>query len=134
MAGCRPVPESADDSITGLLAQLGQGNREVESRLVAPCRAADQSLLPPAGCTTIRKPSSWRYSDAIGKLFEPVFYLPRHPRRGRIRTSSRLSTRSHAHFPPRVLNQERALAHQRSPVLEDTWAFHVSYQLARRKP
>jgi RNA polymerase sigma-70 factor (ECF subfamily) len=35
MAGGRSVPESADDSITGLLAQLGQGNREVEARLVA---------------------------------------------------------------------------------------------------
>jgi RNA polymerase sigma factor (TIGR02999 family) len=35
MADARPVPESAADSITGLLAQLGQGNREAEARLVA---------------------------------------------------------------------------------------------------
>jgi hypothetical protein len=35
MASSRPVPESADDSITGLLAQLGQGNREAEARLIS---------------------------------------------------------------------------------------------------
>lgn len=34
MAGNRSAPESADDSITALLAQLGQGNRDAESRLI----------------------------------------------------------------------------------------------------
>lgn len=34
MASTRPAPESSDDSITQLLGQLGQGNREAESKLI----------------------------------------------------------------------------------------------------
>jgi RNA polymerase sigma-70 factor, ECF subfamily len=34
MASSKPVPERDDDSITGLLAQLQQGNREAEARLL----------------------------------------------------------------------------------------------------
>lgn len=35
MASTRPAPDRSDGSITGLLGQLGQGNREAEARLIA---------------------------------------------------------------------------------------------------